>query len=509
VAVEETRPGISEASRNPFEELAGGLSALLEKDENPVAGSPTSSRRKKSRGIERKAVRDKWENYEGGLELAPLDPGLRAEAPSMTPERFSSLTFALLVHLLVFILIGLVVVQVPQPEPPQLVVSVAHEIETEILATRMTRPNPEIIPNAAAAQAVDVLSSVSTSSFEVPDVEDANSMNALSMTAGIEMVGTGMSFSTDNPMVSDVNFFGLSGSGKKIVFIIDATPKMLVDEKGGMTAYDNVKTEVGIMLANLNRGTHFNILLYDGKRLVSFREELVPGLPSNLRLAIDWLSPLNRDYDALGLGPQYGESLSVSEFEKSTIQAVDVAHYTKAIQKAMEWQASSIFCIVSGYENMNRSPTPEMLAKMGNTPAAPPADTPDSAAWDRAVARTREWLAKENAARQEKGLAPKVVPNFNQLVREITGASPPQRNRPNNDLPPVTPEDVEDQIVKVVKSRYKAEGIEEPNLHMVLFLGEEETIDQYEGHFRDLTQKNKGKLKVLRGLAALQNVTGK
>ena len=73
----------------------------------------------------------------------------------------------------------------------------------------------------------------------------------------------------------------------------------------------------------------------------------------------------------------------------------------------------------------------------------------------------------------------------------------------------MTPEDVEEQIVKVVKSRYKAEGIEEPNLHMVLFLGEEETIDQYEGHFRDLTQKNKGKLKVLRGLAALQNVTGK
>lgn len=507
-AVAEPGSGRSSSS-NPFVELAGGLSALVESDEGAAVGARSSPRRKQPPAMERKAVLDKWENYEGGLELAPLDPGLRAEAPSMSSERYSSLTFALLVHLLVFILIGLVVVQVPQPEPPQLEVSVVHEIETEMVATRMTRPNPEIIPNAAASQAVDVLSSVSTSTFEVPDVEDANSMNALSVTAGIEPVGTGMSFLTDNAMVSDVKFFGLSGSGKKIVFVIDATPEMLVDEKGGMTAYDNVKNEVAIMLANLNRGTQFNILLYDRKRLISFRDQLVPGLPSNLRLAIDWLGPINRDYDELGLGPRYGDSLPVSEFEKSPIQAADVAHYTKAIQKAMEWQASSIFCITSGFENMNRSPTPEMLAKMAGSPTPGPPDAPSSAAWERARERTREWLEKENAARREKGLSPKVVPNFNQLVREITGASPPPRNRSNDELPPVTPEDVEDHIARVVMSRYKSEGIEEPSLHMVIFLGEEETIDQYEGHFRDLTQKNKGKLKILRGLAALQNVTGK
>lgn len=506
---DEPRAEMSCAVRSPFDELGGGLSALVETDDKETVERQSSSRRKKAPEVKREAIREKWANYDGGLELATLDLRPLADLPSLAPERFSALTLALLVHLVVFILVGLVVIQIPRPAPPQLVVSVAHERETELVTTRLTRPTLEIMPTAAAAQAVDVISSISASSFDLPDVDEADSMNALSMTAGIELVGTGMSFTTDNMVASDVNFFGLSGSGKKIVFVIDATQKMLVDEKGGMTAYDNVKTEVSIMLANLNRGTHFNILLYDGKRLVAFRDELVPGLPSNIRLAIDWLGPLNRDYESLGLGVQYGESLSVSDDEKSPIQAVDVAHYTKAIQKAMEWQASSIFCIVSGYENMNRSPTPEMRAKMGASSASSAPDPPQSAAWERAVERTREWLAKENEARQEKGLAPKVVPNFNQLVREITGATPPQRNRPNNDLPPVTPEDVEDQIVKVVKSRYKAEGIEEPSLHMVLFLGEDETIDQYEGHFRDITQKNKGKLKVLRGLAALKNVTGK
>jgi hypothetical protein len=40
-----------------------------------------------------------------------------------------------------------------------------------------------------------------------------------------------MNFFTEATKSSDVNFFGISGSGRKIVFVIDATPQMLVDEK--------------------------------------------------------------------------------------------------------------------------------------------------------------------------------------------------------------------------------------------------------------------------------------
>jgi len=44
---------------------------------------------------------------------------------------------------------------------------------------------------------------------------------------------------------------------------------------------------------------------------------------------------------------------------------------------------------------------------------------------------------------------------------------------------------------------------------MVFFLGEGERIRNEEDHFRRLTRKNRGKLKVLRGLAALEDVTEK
>ena len=524
-AVPTSLPASPASPASPYRDLGGGLSALIE-SEIPLAVEKKPEPRKrrgsyaKAPSLDRVSAKDKWENYEGGLELVVLDPGEYVEPPSTTPERLSSVSLAVLLHVVILVLLGLVVVQVPLPKPPELVVSTVHERVSELVTTRLTKPSIEIKPSAAAAQAIDVVSSVASSSFDIPEVEHSAEVLNSAMQAGIQPVGTGMSFSSEVVKASDVNFFGLSGSGRKIVFIVDATPEMLVDEKGGMAAYDKVKTEVGIMLANLNRGTQFNILLYQGKQLVAFRDELVPGLPSNLRQAISWLDPLNREYESLGLGAGFGPSYDVADHEGLPIQAVDLAHYTKAIQKAMEWQTSSVFCISGGYEGMSRSPDAEMMKKIAAMPAAPAnpgtIDPAAQKAWQAAVEKTREWLEKENEARKAKGVSPKVVVNFNQLVREITGASPPSRRggtpAPGGaalpQMPPVTPEDIEKQIDKLVKSEYKAGGLEEPSLHMVLFLGEEEEIGADEDHFKNLTRKNRGKLKILRGLAALQNVTG-
>jgi hypothetical protein len=98
------------------------------------------------------------------------------------------------------------------------------------------------------------------------------------------------------------------------------------------------------------------------------------------------------------------------------------------------------------------------------------------------------------------------------LVREVTGATPPQRrgtDGPIPSMPDVTPEDIERQFDLLVKQQFKEQGHEEPSVHLVLFLGEEEELEALEeDHFKNLVRKNRGKLKVLRGLAALKNVTG-
>ena len=137
----------------------------------------------------------------------------------------------------------------------------------------------------------------------------------------------------------------------------------------------------------------------------------------------------------------------------------------------------------------------------------------DRERWNEAIAETRAWLEKENAARREKGIAPKVVTNFPALVRELTGKTPPRRTggTPGENpyrLPDIDPEDVEEHIKRLVQYRYKEQGREEPSVHLVLFLGEKQSVGDREDHFRSLTRQNRGKLKVLRGLTALEDVTG-
>lgn len=499
---------------------SGGSGALVEADEpERMARRRVSSGEARAPELRRNRSGGRFARYEGRLQLVPAEAGPLPPRASSGPDRISAVFVALIVHLVVFVLVGLVAVNVPRPKPPQLIVSVVPEEVAEITVTRMSKPSPEIKPAAAAAQALDVIASVDAATFSVPDVENADDRIVPSLLPGVAAVGTGMDFLTDTVEASDVNFFGISGSGRNLVFVIDATPKMLVDEKGGMTAYDRVKDEVGAMLSHLNRTTRFNILLYEGKQLVAFREEPVPGLPSNLRLAIEWLDPLNRDYENLGIRNGFGSSLSVSDHEEYPLRSVDVAHYTKAIQRAMEWGSSAVFCITSGYERINRTPTPEMLEEMAKNPHAPGTpgtiDPGEAERWQKAVAETRAWLDKENAARREKGISPKVVVNFNQLVTQQTGVSPPRRRggTPASGgaapLPAVTPEDIEEHVKQIVKWNYREIGAEEPSVHVVLFLGEDERVDAEEDHFRRLTRSNRGKLKVLRGLAALQDVTGR
>lgn len=504
----------------PGKSLGGGLGALVE-DDTPLPREEKQKPVGKLTTVNPTLAGKRWKDYHGKLQLT--GGGIpRPEPPrASSPERISAVSLAVFLHLILFFLISLVAINAPRPKPPQLVVSIPHEKDTALTITRITKPTLEVKPTAAAAQAVNVLTSISDSSFSMPDVENTNNLKFVSMLPGLQPAGKGMSFSTKATEASDVNFFGISGGGKKIVFVIDATPYMLVDEKGGMKAYDKVKDEVGIMLTNLNRGTFFNILLYQGKRVVAFREKLVPGLPSNLRMAADWLAPLNRDYASLGLRRSYGVPIELSPRTDLPLQSQDLAHYTKCIQKAMEWHASAIFCITSGYQKMTRSPTPEMLKKMAEIPAVPGTpgtiDPKERAAWNKAVARTRAWLEKENKARAEKGISPKVVINFNQLVRQITGATPPRRSggTPGTSaggknippLPPITYKDIEKHIQQLVKIEYKDQAREEPSLHIVLFLGEHEKIGDARDHFKNLVRKNRGKLKILNGLAALSDVT--
>ncbi len=437
---------------------------------------------------------------ESAADLRPLQREANAG------KKMSALSFALMSHFVIVLLLGAIVISIPRPNPPQIIaVNVSQDRILDVPPKRVDKLKTSD-RSAASANATFVISSSTPSPVTVPDFQQTNSTDIAAYLTDTQ-AGLGMSLEGDAEE-SDVNFFGIQSGGRKIVFIIDATPTMLVDEKGGMFAYDKVKDEVGSMLASLNRGTSFNILLYEGKRVKVYQPELVPARPSNVRLALEWLEPINRNYERLGLG-RSGNNILISN-DNDPIASGDINGYAKAVQVALEMDVNTVFCIAGGYLRMTRA-APQMAT---TTPVATPPqiDPKERAAWAKAMQQTRDWLNKENEARQKKGQAPKVVVNFAALVRQVTGATPPRARgggggRRVAPQPPYTPEEIEEHVKNLVKRYYREEDKPLPQLNLVIFLGKDEDIGEYKDHFRRLTRRNKGKLKILEGLAALKDVT--
>ncbi len=421
-------------------------------------------------------------------------------------QKMSAFSFALLVHMCLIFLLGAIVIAIPLQAPPQIVaVNVSADRILDVPPKRVDKKkNPD--RSAASAKATVVISSSVASPVTVPDFQETASTDVAAYLTDMK-AGLGMSLEGEAEE-SDVNFFGIQSGGRKIAFIVDASPEMLVDEKGGMFAYDKVKDEVEQMLASLNRGTSFNILLYQGKRVKVYQSELVQARPSNVRLAIEWLAPLNRNYKNLGLS-RSADSASVIPGNEP-IASGDISAYAKAVQIALEMDVNTVFVIAGGYVRMARTMPPTKTP--ATTATAPQVDAKERAAWNKALQKTRDWLKRENEARQKKGLAPKVVINFAALVRQVTGASPPRARGGGGgggarSKPPYTAEEVELHVKNLVNKYYREENKPLPQLNLVLFLGKGEDIGEYKDHFRRLTRRNKGKLKILEGLEALKDVT--
>ncbi len=415
-------------------------------------------------------------------------------------QKISALTIALLAHVVFAFLTAVIYVAVQRPSPPQIVAAQVVQDRDYTIDQKVIQKDADPNVASASAQPVFALSSMAPSDVTVPEFDKSEVIDVTSSMIGVGERGMGLSFHGDNQQ-SQINFFGISSGGDRVAFIIDASPSMLVDEKGGMYAYDRVKDEIGQMLAGLNRGTSFDIYLYHGKRVAAFRSNLVPALPSNVREAVAWLDPLNRDYGALGLGNDY--SLVTLKDEIEPIKKTELSGYTKAIQAALEQRPNAIFVIASGYERLREDP-PKDMKRTGGA-----ADPGEVKRWNSAVQRTRAWLKKENEARKSRGMAPKVVVNFNALVRQVTGQAPPQGGGGGGMRPKFyEPRDIEVHISNVVNTYFDSMDLRLPSINMVVFVGEGEKIGEFDRHFGNISRRNQGKMKILEGLAALENVTG-
>jgi len=414
-------------------------------------------------------------------------------------QKVSALTTAILIHVGIILLLAFVVIAVPQIEPPQIFANHIATEDTEniqdVKVTRVTKTSS----TSSASTPIFAVSAPVSSPVAIPEFDESQSVD---ITLGMTSSDLGASMSLgptglDDGAESMVNFFGIKASGRKIVFVIEAARYMLTDRKGGIPAYDKVKEDIGRILDGMNKKTGFNIVLFEGKKIASFKEEVVEASPSNVRLAMEWLDPVNKEFEKIGIQEGY-----VTKPLRDGIEPIPVdhlAHYVKAMQRALEMDCSTIFCMTSGWVHLHNPLSERELAIWYRRNKW---TSKEEKEWNEGIAKAKAWLEKENAARREKGIPQRVIRDWHEIMAEQFPSVP---RRPSPGYPM---EDVEEQIKDAVNTYYRDVGKTKPQINLVWFIGEDEDRNQnLEYHLDRLTKRNRGELRVLEGLEGVKNVT--
>lgn len=438
-----------------------------------------------------------WEEGEHGRHFIVAEGGAVKphEKESDAAAKVSALTTALLIHVAIIAILALAVVAVPRPPVPQVTATLSQEdTDQPIENVKVQRVSRAV--SSSSAQASFVVSAVASSAVSIPEFEGERQNFDVTLGAVGANIGTGMSFEATEEE-SMVNFFGIKSSGSRIVLVIEAARYMLTDSKGGIPAYDKVKSDIEKMLAGLNKTTAFNIVLFEGKKIASFREELVAASPSNIRQAVEWIDPVNKVYEEIGIRSEYTTAPIQEGIEP--IPVSDLSHYIKALQRTLEMDVNTVFLLTSGWVHLHKPLEERELEKFYRDYKW---GEKEEQAWVAAVKRAQEWLEKENAARREKGVPQRVLRDWHELVREM---EPNLLRKPS---PGYTMEEVEEQVQNAKNFYYRQANRKKPEINVVWFIGEDEepsiTVDT---HFKSLTRRDGGDMRVLEGLEGLKNVT--
>lgn len=437
------------------------------------------------------------------LEAPPL---IAPKSKSHLAQKASAITVALVVHAILIGLLALLVVIVPEPPVAELVGIVAPDTAEDQPQTKQVTPTAMPTPTTVAAAPARAITAAGISSISLPDFE-SKSDGPIAMDIATTDLGASFAMPFSPKGTSQVNFFGIKSQGKRVAFLIDAERYMLTDPRGGYPAYEVVKNEIAGMIGKLGLDTYFNVILYEGSAVSAYSDKLLPATTANKEKIRDWLYPVNRDFEKLGLRPINYPIQTVSS-EVKPVEARYLSGYLRAIQYALETDVDSVFIICSGYRSMTvpLNLTPEEKAK--EIKRLKWTDK-DQQAWNEAVKKGQDWLKKENAARKAKGVPERVIINISEVWRDM-GLRPP-RSPPNFNRQ-VTADQREDQVQNAVRLHYQAKGKTKPQINFVIFIGKDQDKDKvpYFDHFENIARRARsGKVRVLQGFAALKNVSGK
>lgn len=407
---------------------------------------------------------------------------------------------SLIVHLIVIIGLGSYTIytalvpdepEMEAPPPPERIEpqKLQQQVRLQQQQKKSSRPVQKItVTNISSINLPDLSVSMPT-----VDTKVAVGGNYGAGRVGDDFGSGGIDFSK-----SAVDFFGIKSTGERVMFIVDASRYMLEDQKGGLPAYNIIKDEISGMVGKLSSGTLFNVMFYDGSTVQIYSDKLLPATRQNKELFKEWIKPINKDFASVG---KLKSNISIQNKTLEPLKA-GATQWLKAVQIAMEQGSDSINILVAGWQHHGRSMTAEEREKYYKEQGW---DDKKKVIWDAAVVRAREWLKNENEKRKKAGQPERVVQWIGTVVRELE----PKVAHPPSDV--YSEEEIDKFLHNLEREYYTSQDRSDPPVNVVLFLGANEDAKNNSNakRFQELAKNHHGKFRVLQGLQALKNLTGK
>lgn len=306
----------------------------------------------------------------------------------------------------------------------------------------------------------------------------------------------------------EIELFGVKGKGEKIVFVLDASPGMMVDEIGGVRAYEIIKSELVRILGNLNSSVLFNVAVYQEYSSKMLFPKLVPASTANVASVEEWLKPLNRFEKNRNEQRDYGiqttgkGGVEINQQNRIAPLMENQSHWVAPAIQAMRDQADTVFILTSNWgfiATKVKGAGSWSEAKMER--------------WNKKVAEAKAKHEEENTKRAAMGEAPRIISGIPYERHVVLAYFPGTEIPPQAEWRRYTPRELADALVNT-RMKYQQEKntltgklrnqkeSERFSINVIQFVpeGGEEIAN-----FKTLTGRTRGAFSLIKGLAAVES----
>lgn len=348
----------------------------------------------------------------------------------------------------------------------------------------------------------------SVANIDIPeinlDLSSLGTIDAMNFNLGAagtqgELGGGGIELS-----MPEINVLGIKSKGERFFFIVSAGDQLLTDSYGGVPAYNLIKKELMAQIETLPPSAVFNVMFYRGSNYFIYNQgSMVAASDEAKQNLAAWMDPINKTHASRGLSNNVSEATPDLEDENRVIN-----NWLRALQIALAQGTDTVYIIANDWEHSShpfRGPYLDTAQEFAKRQADWERDSREI--WERVNNEFNAWLAKENAERRKRGKPEKVIGDnrwgaligFDDSVR---GHFPPRREFESTPY-----QDIVKYVVYLRRELYRDRAYK-PTVNVIYLTEADGSEDADFNKFNDVARRNGGRIKLLRGLKAIQNVTG-